>query len=67
MEKIFKTDLIKNYLEQNLLTEKDFCNLCKISVKDLSFFMSHNFEIELLSLFRIAKKLGLTIQDLFVK
>ncbi|MBQ7373595.1 MAG: hypothetical protein IJW64_03430 [Clostridia bacterium] len=59
MEKIFKTDLIKNYLEQNNLTEKDFCNLCKISETALSLIWQHDSEIELLCLFKIAKKLNL--------
>lgn len=67
MKKIFKTDLITDYMKQNALTKNDFCNVCNISAKEYDMLFNQDCEIELLTLFKIAKFFKIHVKDLFIK
>lgn len=62
--KLINTRLINDYIKDNHLTKKEFCKTCKISVTTY-YNIINGKDFNLLSLFRIAKTVGVPIHRLF--
>ncbi len=56
--------LIKEYIKANKLTVKEFCKQCKISVNTY-YKIINGKNCDLVMLYRITKKLGIFIHDIF--
>lgn len=67
MKKIFKIEIIENYLKANQMTEKEFCRLCNIPLSTLQKLFAHNFDFDLVDIFKVSRVLNLHIKDLFIK
>lgn len=59
------TKTIEEFMAENRLTKKGFCTRCKISVATYYRIMQ-NKDVNLRSLFKIAKTMGVPIKTLFI-
>lgn len=67
MKKIIKTEMILNYLKENNLTKKAFCQKCKIGTQILNKILRNQTNFNIVALFRIARQLEIEVCELFVK
>lgn len=65
--KLFNTELINNYLDENKLSKTDFCKQCRISIITLNKILTNNNNIGMISLFKVARTLDVVICDLFAQ
>ncbi len=59
------TKIIEQFMAENRLSKKEFCARCKISVATYYRIMQ-NKDVNLRSLFKIAKTMGVPIKTLFI-
>ena len=64
-KKIIKTELIAEYIKQNNLSKKKFCELSKISVATLNKVLSGKTNINFIAIFKIAKVMNINACELF--
>ncbi len=64
MKDKLNVEIIEEYIKTNNLTIKDFCKQCNISISTFYRIM-HGKDFNLLSLFRIAKKINVPIHEFF--
>ena len=67
MKNIIKIELIENYIHTHNLTKKIFCVQCKIRIEELEKILTNNLDINILSLFKVAKILNIQLYELFNK
>lgn len=67
MKKIFKTEIIDQYLKNNNLSQQEFCLKCEIPLSSLKKILVHNLDFETIHIFKVARFLELHIKELFVK
>ena len=58
--------LITTYMEKNALTETEFCKKCNISPTEFNLIYKGSLEIDLITLFKIARLLKIQIHELFI-
>ncbi|MCI8596421.1 MAG: helix-turn-helix transcriptional regulator [Clostridia bacterium] len=57
-------ELIKQYIKENKLSVKEFCKQCKVSVSTY-YKIINGKNFDLIYLYRIAKRLHLSIHEIF--
>lgn len=60
-------DLIFDYMNKNNLDITEFCDICKITIKEFSNLMKNNPYIDTLIFAKIVKKLKINFDSLFVQ
>ena len=60
-----RTDLIKNYLLENNLSQKQFCKMCKIPYHVLKKMFRHDYQFNILYLARVGKAMKVQMKDMF--
>lgn len=65
MSNIINTEIIKNYMEENNLSKRAFCKLCKISPATLERILMNKDSVRLMVIFRIARALKTPVYKLF--
>lgn len=58
-------DIIKNYIKNEKLTIKTFCELCGISEKTYMKIMSNNYNFSIVDLVKIAKLIHVNLCQMF--
>ncbi|MCI8435574.1 MAG: helix-turn-helix transcriptional regulator [Clostridia bacterium] len=66
MENPVNVQIIKNYMKKNHLTKTHFCKLCKISITTLNRILGGQ-NCKLTAIFKIARRIGVPIHQLFAK
>lgn len=64
MKKRLNVKLIKNYIKKNKLSQKEFCELCGISVGTLKRLIGGKSNMRLPSLLKVRRVLGVTLDSL---
>lgn len=64
MGNVVNTDKIKNYIKNTNLSQASFCKLCGIGTSTLQRIYAGR-DCSLISLFKIAKTMGIPIHELF--
>jgi len=65
MENLVNTELITNYMRDNKLSKKAFCELCKISVGTLNKILN-NVHLRVTPYLKIARLLNVRMSELLV-
>ena len=65
--KIFNTQIVKDYIKNNKLTVKQFCENCKISYYSYRQFMNDDLKISVPKVFRMARIIGVHLCFMFNK
>ncbi len=66
MNEQLDVEKITEYIKENGLTKKEFCKQCNISPSAL-YRITHGKNFNLISLFRIAKRMNVPIHQFFKK
>ncbi len=64
--KYFRTDLIDNYLLDNNLTKKQFCEKCKISYQTLQKIYNQDASVSLISSLKVSNAMKIECYKLWV-
>jgi len=64
--KYFRTDLIDNYLLDNNLTKKQFCEKCKISYATLHKMYNQDASVSIISSFKVLRVMRIECYKLWV-
>lgn len=64
MESLFKTDIVRQFMQDNDYTKEDFCRLCLISIESLNKFLKEENDIFLSEVDRMAKVMKMNLKDL---
>ena len=64
MEKLIKTELIKNYLADNCLTIKRFCEICDIKYYNYQQIMKQDGRVKAGVIYKVVKLLKIKMRDL---
>ena len=64
--KIYNYLLIKEFIFSNNLTEKEFCEKCKIDICDLNKIKEDNLDLDLEVVFKIAFYIKVQVHKMFV-
>jgi len=65
--KIFDTQIVKDYMKNNKLTVKQFCEKCNISYYSYRQFMTDDLKITVPKVFRMSKFIGVHLCYMFNK
>ncbi len=63
---MIKTEVISNYLKENNLTKKKFCEMCNMSIATLNKILAGNMKIRLKFIVNICDITGMKCAD-FIK
>ena len=58
MEKVYRTELLEEYIKEHKISKKEFCIRAKISLYTLNKILNHNTYIGILTINRVAKLVG---------
>ena len=61
------TKLIEKYIEENNLSKRKFCQICKINPSTLKKIMTNDGNLRITALFKITRVLNVYIHELFEK
>lgn len=64
---VFKIEVVKDYLRENMLTIKEFCKLAGIKPYNYRQFMTQDLNITVPNVLKIARAMGVHILDLLCK
>lgn len=62
---VVKVDLIRRFIKENKLTQKQFAKMCNINVWNLKSVLSDYQNYNILYLFKIAKAMNILPKDIF--
>lgn len=66
MDKIFNTELIDKYLEENKLTKTKFAKMCGISYSSLLSIYNNRTDIYIVTLYKVVRKIKIELCQIFV-
>lgn len=66
MKKVIDTEKIKEFIFENKLTKKKFCEMCKISVSTLNKILNDQTNVGIIAIFKICRVMKINIVDLFL-
>jgi len=64
--KIFKTELIIEFMEKNGSSKTDFCKACRIAPSVFDKIMNQKMNFRAIAIFRIARVMKLQVYELLV-
>lgn len=62
--KKINVEIIENYMNRNYLTNKEFCELCNISLQDFEKLLQDDTNVSMINLINIAKVIKCKVEDL---
>ncbi|MBQ3235036.1 MAG: helix-turn-helix transcriptional regulator [Clostridia bacterium] len=65
MKITIKSEKLYHYMIANNLTKQQFADFCNISMYSLNKMLKGDGSVRLLTLFRVAKSIGIPIKELF--
>ena len=65
MKNKIKSDLIENFIKENNLSKRKFCEMCKISQSTLNKIMTNSENFRIIALFKIARVLKIQVFEMF--
>ena len=65
MKNTIKTELIENFIKDNNLSKRKFCEMCKISQSTLNKIMTNSENFRIIALFKIARVLKIQVFEMF--
>lgn len=66
MKEAANKKLILDFMKENNLSKKQFCERCGIGVAVLNKYLNNNSRFRISALSKIAKLIGVEIKDLFI-
>lgn len=65
IEGLVKVDLIKNYIKENKLSQKEFAKICGINIWNLRAVLCGHVDFDVMYLVKIARVMNLRLSDMF--